>query len=110
LMLGLPGNPVSAIVCGHLFLLPMLRALQGLPAKAAPTARAILGEDVGPAGPRVHYMRARLSPGDGLPLIRPFASQDSALLRILTEADALLIRPLGDGPRRAGEAVDYIPL
>ena len=110
LMLGLPGNPVSAIVCGHLFLLPMLRAMQGLPATPAPTAQAILAEDVGPAGPRVHYMRARLSPGDGLPRIAPFASQDSALLRILTEADALLIRPQDDGPRRAGERVDFIPL
>ena len=110
LMLGLPGNPVSAIVCGHLFLLPMLRAMQGLPATPAPPSRAVLVEDVGPAGPRVHYMRARLSPTDGLPRISPFASQDSALLRILTEADALLIRPLDDGPRRAGEMVDYIPL
>jgi molybdopterin molybdotransferase len=110
LMLGLPGNPVSAIVCGHLFLLPMLRAMQGLPASPAPTAQAILAEDVGPAGPRVHYMRARLSPGDGLPRITPFASQDSALLRTLTEADALLIRPQDDGPRRAGERVEYLPL
>lgn len=109
-MLGLPGNPVSAIVCGHLFLLPMLRAMQGLPGAPAPTARAVLAEDVGPAGPRVHYMRARLIPGGGLPQIAPFVSQDSALLRILTEADALLIRPLGDGPRRAGEVVDYLPL
>ena len=110
LMLGLPGNPVSAIVCGHLFLLPMLRAMQGLPATPAPTVQAILAEDVGPAGPRVHYMRARLSTGDGLPRITPFASQDSALLRILTEADALLIRPQDDGPRRAGERVEYLPL
>lgn len=110
LMLGLPGNPVSAIVCGHLFLLPMLRALQGLPAEAPATARAVLAQDVGPAGPRAHYMRARLSPGQGLPEIAPFASQDSALLRILTEADALLVRPMNDGPRRAGDTVDYIPL
>ena len=115
-MLGLPGNPVSAIVCGHLFLLPMLRAMQGLPATPAPTARAVLAEDVGPAGPRVHYMRAklvptnRLAPNEGLPMIAPFPSQDSALLRILTEADALLVRPSGDGPRRAGEMVDYLPL
>jgi molybdopterin molybdotransferase len=55
-------------------------------------------------------MRARRSPGDGLPCITPFASQDSALLRILTEADALLIRPQDDGPRRAGERVEYLPL
>lgn len=110
LMLGLPGNPVSAIVCGHLFLLPMLRAMQGLAPAPAATARAVLAEDVGPAGPRVHYMRARLSPGDGVPRIAPFEAQDSALLRILTESDALLIRPMNDGPRRAGELVDYMPL
>jgi molybdopterin molybdotransferase len=109
-MLGLPGNPVSAIVCGHLFMLPMLRALQGLPAVPPPTKRARLSEAVGPAGPRVHYMRARLSTGEDLPLIAPFASQDSALLRILTEADALLIRPLGDPARLAGEVVEYLPL
>jgi molybdopterin molybdotransferase len=110
LMLGLPGNPVSAIVCGHLFLLPMLRAMQGLPPAPPQTQRAVLAEDVGPAGPRVHYMRARLAAGEALPRITPFVAQDSALLRILTEADALLVRPLGDGPRKAGEVVDYLPL
>jgi molybdopterin molybdotransferase len=55
-------------------------------------------------------MRARLGPTDGLPVITPFDSQDSARLGILAEADALLIRPLGDGPRRAGEVVDYLPI
>lgn len=109
-MLGLPGNPVSAIVCGHLFLLPMIRALLGLPDPQPRTARARLAEAVGPTGPRTHYMRAKLAPGEGLPAIAPFQSQDSALLRILTESDALLIRPAGDGRRAAGEAVEYLPL
>lgn len=109
-MLGLPGNPVSSIVCGHLFLLPMVRALLGLGENPPPTARAVLGADIGPTGPRTHYMRARLAPGAGLPLITPFDRQDSALITILTEADALLIRPLGDGPRPAGTEVDFIPL
>jgi molybdopterin molybdotransferase len=109
-LLGLPGNPVSAIVCGHLFVVPLLRAMQGLPAEAAKTAKAILAADVGPAGPRAHFMRARLAEGDSLPQITPFASQDSALLRILTEADALLVRPLGDGPQKAGAVVTYLPI
>ncbi|MBD1206581.1 MAG: molybdopterin molybdotransferase MoeA [Rhodobacteraceae bacterium] len=109
-MLGLPGNPVSSIVCGHLFLLPMVRAMLGLGQHPPATARALLGADVGPTGPRTHYMRARLAPGAGLPLITPFDRQDSALITILTEADALLIRPLGDGPRPAGTEVDFIPL
>lgn len=109
-MLGLPGNPVSSIVCGHLFLLPMIRALLGLPDVAPQARRAVLGCDVGPTGPRTHYMRARLTAGEALPEIRPFDRQDSALITILTEADALLIRPLGDGPQVAGTVVDYLPL
>lgn len=109
-MLGLPGNPVSAIVCAHLFMLPMLRAMLGLGARPATALRAVLAEDVGANGPRTHFMRARLAPGDGLPRIAPFGRQDSSLLVILTEADALLIRPLGDAARAAGTEVDYLPL
>lgn len=109
-MLGLPGNPVSSIVCGHLFLLPMVRAMLGLPEAAPVRAKARLAVDVPANGPREHYMRARLKAGDGLPLITPFDRQDSALITILTEADALLIRPLGDGPLAAGTLVDYLPL
>lgn len=109
-MLGLPGNPVSAIVCGHLFLLPLLRALQGLPDPAPTVLRARLAREMGPNGPRAHYMRATLRPGDGLPVITPYAGQDSALLVPLAAADALLVRPVDDGARAAGDVVDYIPL
>jgi molybdopterin molybdotransferase len=109
-MLGLPGNPVSAIVCGHLFLLPMVRSMLGHPAPAPQSGKARLGVDLPANGPRAHYMRARLAPGDGLPGIAPFDRQDSALLSILGEADALLIRPANDGPRGAGSTVEYLPL
>lgn len=109
-MLGLPGNPVSAIVCAHLFMLPMLTAMQGLPAQAPATLRARLAADQPANGPRTHYMRARLSVVGGQPTVAPFERQDSALLSILTEADALLVRPMNDGPRLAGEMVDYIPI
>lgn len=108
-LLGLPGNPVSACVCATLFLLPMLARLRGLNSLPA-AGRAVLDVDVDPTGPRTHYMRAELFPGDTLPRIRPMSSQDSALLSILARANALLIRPLGDGPRKAGEIVDYLPL
>ena len=109
--LGLPGNPVSAIVCGHLFLLPMLRKLQGLPAPEPKTLRATLAEDLEPNGVRSHYMRARLLPGeDGLPRITAQPDQDSAMLVTLTQSDALLVRPAGDPARSRGEIVDYIPI
>ena len=109
-MLGLPGNPVSAVVCGHLFLLPMVRAMLGDPAPAPQLRRARLAVDLPANGPRAHYMRSRLTLGDGLPDITPFDRQDSALLSILGQADALLIRPIEDGPVNAGTMVDYLPI
>lgn len=109
-MLGLPGNPVSAIVCGHLFLLPMVRAMLGDPAPAPQPRKARLTVDLPANGPRAHYMRARLTPEDGLPGITPFDRQDSALLSILGQADALLIRPVEAPACRAGDTVPYLPL
>jgi molybdopterin molybdotransferase len=109
-MLGLPGNPVSAIVCGHLFLLPMVRAMLGDPAPAPHARRARLTVDLPANGPRAHYMRARLAEADGLPAITPFERQDSALLSILGQADALLIRPVDAPTCRAGDTVPYLPL
>ncbi|WP_417587798.1 gephyrin-like molybdotransferase Glp [Pararhodobacter oceanensis] len=107
LMMGLPGNPVSALVCAHLFLLPALRALQGLGSYPAATQSAVLSEPVAANGPRTHYMRAVLEPGGR---IRPVSSQDSALIGVLAGADALLIRPAGDGARPEGHEVRYLPL
>ncbi len=107
-LLGLPGNPVSAFVTARLFLLPLLETMQGLAGGHRPQ-RARLAAAVSANGARTHYMRARLGAGDA-PTIAPFDAQDSALLTILTEADALLIRPAEDGPRAVGDWVDYLPL
>jgi len=109
-MLGLPGNPVSSIVCAHLFLFPMVKAMLGLPAVAPARAKARLALDMPANGPREHYMRARLTPVEGLPAITPFDRQDSALITILGQADALLIRPVSDPARGTGSTVDYLPL
>ncbi|MDB6454435.1 molybdopterin molybdotransferase MoeA [Falsirhodobacter sp. 20TX0035] len=104
-MLGLPGNPVSAYVCAHLFLLPMLRAMTGQTPEAA-SRTAVLDGPVPANGPRAHYMRARVRDG----VLTPFAEQDSSLLLRLTEANALLIRPVDDPARDKGAVVDYLPL
>lgn len=109
-LLGLPGNPVSSIVCGHVFMLPMLRAMQGLPPSPARHLRARLTSPVDANGPRAHYMRARLGEDARGATIAPFDRQDSALLSVLSEADALLVRPVNDPARAAGEEVEYIPL
>ncbi len=107
ILIGVPGNPVSSIVCGHVFMLPALNAMQGLPPAPAPRSRARLAHDLPENGAREHYMRARLEK-DGL--ISTFPRQDSALLSVLAQADALLIRPPGDSPRPAGSEVEYLPI
>jgi len=94
------------MVCGHIFMLPALRVMMGLPAAPAPRRSAPLAAPLPANGPREHYMRARLTPGG----IEAFDRQDSALLSVLARADALLIRPPGDGPRAAGEMVEYIEI
>ena len=109
-LLGLPGNPVSAMVCGQIFMVPMLRAMLGLPSGPRRRLAARLAVDLPENGPREHYMRATLTPGDDLPGIAPHDSQDSSLLTVLAQAGALLVRPAQDGPRRTGEIVDYLPL
>jgi len=105
-MVGLPGNPVSAMVCGHVFVAPMIRAMLGLGAHPAPRQRARLAHDLPAGGPREHYMRAYIRDGH----ITPAARQDSALLSVLADANALMIRPADDAPRRAGDEIDYLPL
>ncbi|MEM6741581.1 MAG: gephyrin-like molybdotransferase Glp [Pseudomonadota bacterium] len=105
-MIGLPGNPVSAMVCGHIFVLPMIRVMLGFPPRPAPRIRATLAIEVPQNGPREHYMRASHD-GSG---VTPFAAQDSSLLTILSSANALLVRPPHDPARPAGHSVDIVPL
>ncbi|MFO7856704.1 MAG: molybdopterin molybdotransferase MoeA, partial [Paracoccaceae bacterium] len=111
-MVGLPGNPVSAMVCGRLFLQPAVDALLGLPAAAPPRLRAVLAGAIGPTGPREHYARARIveTPPDGPPCVEIVSHQDSSLLSVLSDADCLAVLPAGAGARAAGETVEIIPL
>ena len=105
-MVGLPGNPVSAMVCGYLFILPMVRLMLGLPAQASPLKQATLAAGLDQNGSREHYMRAVIEDGK----VTAFDNQDSALLTVLAHANALLVRAPDDPPRMAGETVDYLPL
>ena len=108
-LLGLPGNPVAAAVCADLFLRPLLLRFQGLDAPPK-LLHATLGCDLPAEGPRDHYLRARLESGGGLPVITPFGTQDSAMLRALAEADALALRPANAPPAKAGDPIAYLPL
>lgn len=106
-LLGLPGNPVSAMVCGTIFLLPLVRAMLGLPARAAPRLPARLAAPLPPGGPREHYLRARRLDDRS---VRPLARQDSALLSVLAEADCLVVQPAGAPALAVGETVEIIPI
>ena len=88
-IVGLPGNPVSALVCGYVFIRPLIQAMLGLEKKSAPRLMAPCSTSLPKNGPREHYMRAVLLPNGYL---EPVENQDSARLALLYDADALLIR------------------
>jgi len=88
-LVGLPGNPVSALVCGYVFIRPLIQAMLGLEKKSAPRLVAPCSTSLPKNGPREHYMRAVLLPNGYL---EPLENQDSARLALLYDADALLIR------------------
>ena len=93
-MLGLPGNPVSSLVCAILFLLPSLERLSGLPGDLPPVVPARLAAALPANDHRADHLRATLESGsDGTPVVRAFARQDSGMLRALALADALILRP-----------------
>jgi molybdopterin molybdotransferase len=107
-LVGLPGNPVSAMVCGLLFLRPAVEAMLGLPGELPAPMPARLGAEVEANGPRAHYLRARVAvEGTGW-RCTPFPRQDSSLLSVLAEANALMVRAPGDPARTIGEAVEFI--
>lgn len=109
-VLGVPGNPVSALVCAYMFLGPALRKMVGLPAEVG-TVPAILGRDLGANDRRQDHLRATLSHrDDGALVATPFDRQDSAMMSGLALADGLVVRAPFAPAARAGEAVDVIPL
>jgi molybdopterin molybdotransferase len=110
-VLGLPGNPVSALVCSVLFLIPALDRLSGLPGAAPRTIRALAGADLPANDRRFDHLRATLRPGpEGTPLATPFAVQDSSMMKTLARADALILRAPGAPAVPAGAPVEVIPL
>ncbi len=111
-VLGLPGNPVSSIVCGVLFLTPLLRALAGDPKAGADLSEAAVTGVALPANDgRADYMRATLvTREDGIRVATPNKLQDSSMLRVLAEAEGLLIRAPHAPAAAAGEPCRVLPL
>jgi molybdopterin molybdotransferase len=109
-MLGLPGNPVSSLVCSLVFLKPAMERMLGLPETAVrQTAR--LGRDLPENDRREDYLRATLATDEAGRLVAtPFPKQDSSMLSLMAKADCLVIRPVQAPAARAGETVDIVPL
>jgi len=110
-VIGLPGNPVSAYVCGFLFLVPLIRALSGRTDIHHTHETALLGHDVAANDMREDYLRARLEVRkDGELVATPVDHQDSSLLANLAAARALVIRPPFAPAARAGSPCDILRL
>ena len=105
-MIGLPGNPVSAMVCGEIFVVPLIEKMLGLPARPRARQTAPLAHDLPANGAREHYMRATLTDG----ALHVATRQDSSLLSILSGANALAIVPIQAPAMPKGSEMRYIPL
>ena len=108
--LGLPGNPVSAVVCGHLFLLPMVRRALGLTEVLPRGITARLETPLPAGGPRAHYMRAHFTENEGIRTVTTLVKQDSSMLTVLAEANCLLLSPIEDTPKVLGDLATIYPI
>jgi len=110
-MIGLPGNPVSTLVCALLFVKPALEKMMGLASINAPNPKARLASDLPANDRRQDYLRARLArAADGILEASPFDKQDSSMMSLLTQADCLVIRLPHAPPAKRGETVEFLPL
>jgi len=109
-VLGLPGNPVSAMVCTQIFVKPVIDAYLGRDHRQIPFA-VELGSDLPENNLRQEFMRASLEQRDEkLPIATPFRKQDSSLLSRLAKADCLLIRPPHAPSAKKGDKAQAMPL
>lgn len=93
-VIGLPGNPVSSFVCSFLFLVPLLRKLQGRSDTFPQIEPAILGRAADANDQRQDFLRAKFSrSGDGRLVATAFKLQDSSMQAVLHAADGLIVRP-----------------
>lgn len=109
-VVGLPGNPVSALVVTELFARPWIRAVLGLDGDGREHVTATLDEDARKDPERAAYLRVRVRRTDAGWAARPAGGQLSSQLRALSAANGLLVVPAGEAAGRAGQAYDTILL
>jgi molybdopterin molybdotransferase len=110
-MIGLPGNPVSTMVCSMLFLIPAIEKLSGLEPKQPVLHKARLASPLKANDRRQDYLRATLTTlSDGTLEAKPFGKQDSSMMSLLAEADCLIVRAPHAPAVIAGDPVDVMLL
>ena len=110
LVFGLPGNPVSTLVCFELFVRPALQGLAGRGARPRETISAELTMEHTHWGGRPTYHPVRLERSGGRARVEPLPWYGSADLHSLAAANALAHFPAGDKTHRRGDTVDVLPL
>jgi molybdopterin molybdotransferase len=110
-LIGLPGNPVSSLVCAIMFLAPAIRRMLGMDNLLPETGMARLGTDLTENDEREDYLRASLSRNEnGDVIATPYGKQDSSMFATIARADALLIRKPFAAAAKSGTPVEFIPL
>ena len=110
-VLGLPGNPVSSMVCAMIFLRPALARMQGTDAADQDLINMRLASDLSGNDRRQDYLRATFEAGDnGETLVRTFSKQDSSMMATLTLADGLVVRAPHAPPLEAGSRVQVLKM
>ena len=113
-MIGLPGNPVSTGVCAMVFVSTAIKAMTGqdishnwgLDIRQGRLSKPLKANDK-----RQDYLRASLNYGeDGIPELTPYEQQDSGMMKLLSQAEALVIRSPFADEVDIGDLVSYIPI
>jgi molybdopterin molybdotransferase len=113
LVLGLPGNPVSSIICATLFLVPLIKKMLGLQSPDHDdTQHAVLGADLPANDLRQDYIRARLTRDreTGGMIATPFPVQDSSMLSVMARSDALIVRKPHEAAAKKGDPCRILPI
>ena len=108
-LLGLPGNPVSTLVCAMLFLRPAIAAMLGTTDNSG-LEKATLATNLKENDGRQDYIRARVELRNGERFVEPFTVQDSSMLSSLARADALIVRPPHAPAAKNGDRVSILLL
>ncbi|MDX3924893.1 MAG: molybdopterin molybdotransferase MoeA [Shinella sp.] len=109
-VLGLPGNPISSLVCSLLFLEPLVRKLARLPARSR-IVHGVTATDLAENDKRQDHLRARLTRrADGVISAEAFARQDSSMMKVFADSEGLIVRPPHAEAAKAGDACPILLL